>query len=230
MHRSISLLLNIAHAIDHLFLLIFATAVAAIAHSAVFYVFRCLLDEQVPATSGLLRPIRVIAPEGLVMFTTFGDDEYVQAALKVGAVGYLLKNRPPIELINSLRAVRDGRPLPFGAVRNRRSMLGRANAADALVLAATRPALGGEVDDHARDAEDHAVARHRVLPRLEPRHAHVGAHEVHVAHAAAVVQRAFSMAGPAGSGDRRRRSSTGGRAGQLQHPSRAARHGQSTGA
>ncbi len=31
MHRSVSLLLNIAHAIDHLFLLIFATAVAAIA-------------------------------------------------------------------------------------------------------------------------------------------------------------------------------------------------------
>ncbi len=31
MHRSVSLLLNIAHAIDHLFLLVFATAVAAIA-------------------------------------------------------------------------------------------------------------------------------------------------------------------------------------------------------
>jgi N-methylhydantoinase B len=42
-------------------------AVAAIAYSAVFYVFRCLLDEQVPATSGLMRPIRVIAPEGTVV-------------------------------------------------------------------------------------------------------------------------------------------------------------------
>jgi len=31
MHRSVSLLLNVAHAIDHLFLLIFATAVAAVA-------------------------------------------------------------------------------------------------------------------------------------------------------------------------------------------------------
>ena len=42
-------------------------AVAAIAESAVFYVFRCLLDEQVPATSGLMRPIRVIAPEGSIV-------------------------------------------------------------------------------------------------------------------------------------------------------------------
>ncbi|HUJ30006.1 MAG TPA: hydantoinase B/oxoprolinase family protein [Candidatus Acidoferrum sp.] len=42
-------------------------AVAAIAESAVFYVFRCLLDEQVPATSGLMRSIRVIAPEGTIV-------------------------------------------------------------------------------------------------------------------------------------------------------------------
>jgi N-methylhydantoinase B len=42
-------------------------AVAAITVSAVFYVFRCLLDEQVPATAGLLRPIEVIAPEGTIV-------------------------------------------------------------------------------------------------------------------------------------------------------------------
>ncbi len=42
-------------------------AVAAIAYSAVFYVFRCLLDEQVPATSGLMRPIHVVAPEGTIV-------------------------------------------------------------------------------------------------------------------------------------------------------------------
>ena len=42
-------------------------AVSAILHSAAFYVFRCLLDEQVPATSGLMRPIRVFAPEGTIV-------------------------------------------------------------------------------------------------------------------------------------------------------------------
>lgn len=42
-------------------------AVKAIADSAVFYVFRCLLNDQVPATSGLLRPIQIIAPDGTVV-------------------------------------------------------------------------------------------------------------------------------------------------------------------
>jgi N-methylhydantoinase B len=42
-------------------------AVAAITESAVFYVFRCLLDEQVPATSGLMRLVRVIAPPGTIV-------------------------------------------------------------------------------------------------------------------------------------------------------------------
>ena len=42
-------------------------AVEAIAYSACFYVFRCLLEEDVPATAGLMRPIRVIAPEGTVV-------------------------------------------------------------------------------------------------------------------------------------------------------------------
>jgi N-methylhydantoinase B len=42
-------------------------AVEAITYSACFYVFRCLLREDVPATSGLMRPIRVIAPPGTVV-------------------------------------------------------------------------------------------------------------------------------------------------------------------
>jgi len=42
-------------------------AVAAITESAVFYVFHCLLDEQVPATSGLMRTVRVIAPPGTIV-------------------------------------------------------------------------------------------------------------------------------------------------------------------
>jgi N-methylhydantoinase B len=42
-------------------------AVEAITYSACFYVFRCLLAEDVPATAGLMRPIRVITPEGTVV-------------------------------------------------------------------------------------------------------------------------------------------------------------------
>ena len=42
-------------------------AVAAITYSACFYVFRCLLAENVPAAAGLMRPIRVIAPSGTLV-------------------------------------------------------------------------------------------------------------------------------------------------------------------
>ena len=42
-------------------------AVAAITYSACFYVFRCLLAEDVPAAAGLMRPIAVIAPEGTIV-------------------------------------------------------------------------------------------------------------------------------------------------------------------
>jgi len=42
-------------------------AVAAITYSACFYVFRCLLTEDIPAAAGLMRPIEVIAPEGTIV-------------------------------------------------------------------------------------------------------------------------------------------------------------------
>jgi N-methylhydantoinase B len=42
-------------------------AVEAITYSACFYVFRCLLAEDVPATAGLMRPVQVIAPEGTIV-------------------------------------------------------------------------------------------------------------------------------------------------------------------
>ncbi|PYV19238.1 MAG: 5-oxoprolinase [Acidobacteria bacterium] len=42
-------------------------AVLAVTASAVFYVFRCLLGEDVPASAGLMAPIEVRAPEGTVV-------------------------------------------------------------------------------------------------------------------------------------------------------------------
>ena len=42
-------------------------AVAAISYSACFYVFRCMLAEDVPAAAGLMRPIEVIAPAGTIV-------------------------------------------------------------------------------------------------------------------------------------------------------------------
>jgi N-methylhydantoinase B len=42
-------------------------AVEAISYSACFYVFRCLAADDIPATAGLMRPIRVIAPLGTIV-------------------------------------------------------------------------------------------------------------------------------------------------------------------
>jgi len=42
-------------------------AVEAITYSACFYVFRCLLAEDVPAAAGIMRPVKVIAPQGSVV-------------------------------------------------------------------------------------------------------------------------------------------------------------------
>ena len=47
-------------------------AVEAITYSACFYVFRCLLRDDVPATAGLMRPIRVVAPPGTVVHSSTG--------------------------------------------------------------------------------------------------------------------------------------------------------------
>jgi DNA-binding NarL/FixJ family response regulator len=54
-------------------------------------------------TSGAIEP----APRVLVL-TTFDLDEYVLAALRAGAAGFLLKDAGPAELLAAIRAVRTG--------------------------------------------------------------------------------------------------------------------------
>jgi N-methylhydantoinase B len=42
-------------------------AVYAITYSAAYYVFRCLLPADAPATSGVMRPVELLAPEGTIV-------------------------------------------------------------------------------------------------------------------------------------------------------------------
>jgi DNA-binding NarL/FixJ family response regulator len=71
----------------------------------------CLLDVRMPHLSGIevaqalnARP----SPPVVVMLTTFADDEYLVAATRAGAQGYLLKSMPPEQIVASLRAVMNG--------------------------------------------------------------------------------------------------------------------------
>ena len=70
-----------------------------------------LMDIRMPIMDGVAatREINQRFPQTKVLvLTTFDDDEYVTQALQYGAVGYLLKDTPPEELAQAIRAVYKG--------------------------------------------------------------------------------------------------------------------------
>ncbi|MDV9202985.1 response regulator, partial [Streptomyces sp. Wh19] len=70
-----------------------------------------VLDIRMPGTNGIeaAAEIRRTVPEtGVVMLTTFGEDDYILQALGGGAAGFLIKSGEPEELIAGVRAVADG--------------------------------------------------------------------------------------------------------------------------
>ncbi|WP_017581123.1 response regulator [Nocardiopsis valliformis] len=81
-----------------------------------------LLDIRMPGTDGLAAAARLSelpdAPR-VVLLTTFDLDEYVHGALRAGAVGFLLKDTPPRELINAVRTVHEGHAMLAPSVTKR---------------------------------------------------------------------------------------------------------------
>lgn len=70
-----------------------------------------LLDIRMPRLDGLgaAAEIRRVAPRtGVIMLTTFGEDDYIARALGDGANGFLLKSGDPRELLAGIRAVHAG--------------------------------------------------------------------------------------------------------------------------
>ena len=70
-----------------------------------------LLDVRMPGMDGVetVKILHKKYPEiKIMMLTTFDDDEYVHKALGYGAAGYILKDVPPADLINSIRALNNG--------------------------------------------------------------------------------------------------------------------------
>jgi len=71
------------------------------------------MDIQMPVADGLDATRRIVGHGGLgtrvVILTTFGRDGYVFEALRSGVSGFLLKNTPADELVNSVRVVAPGR-------------------------------------------------------------------------------------------------------------------------
>ncbi|WP_034093577.1 response regulator [Streptacidiphilus albus] len=85
-----------------------------------------LMDVRMPGTDGLAAAARITAALPslrVVVLTTFDLDEYVFAALRAGAVGFLLKDSAPERVIDAVRVVAGGDALLDPVVTRR--LIGR---------------------------------------------------------------------------------------------------------
>jgi len=69
-----------------------------------------LMDVRMPGMDGLAATAALASSTKarIIILTTFDLDEYVVAAIKAGASGFLLKDAPPEELLNAIRRVHAG--------------------------------------------------------------------------------------------------------------------------
>ena len=73
----------------------------------------CLFDIRMPGIDGIEATRRLAGPDvadplAVVVITTFDLDEYVHAALRAGARGFLLKDAGPVLLGQAVRAAAQG--------------------------------------------------------------------------------------------------------------------------
>jgi DNA-binding NarL/FixJ family response regulator len=73
-----------------------------------------LMDIRMPGTDGVAATGQITShetagpPTRVLILTTFDLDEYVYAALRAGASGFLLKDTPPAELLAAIRIIAAG--------------------------------------------------------------------------------------------------------------------------
>ena len=81
-----------------------------------------LMDIRMPEVDGLAATRQITAlpdPPKVIVLTTFELDEYVHTALEHGAVGFLLKDTPPGDLLNAVRTVAAGNAMLSPTVTKR---------------------------------------------------------------------------------------------------------------
>ena len=83
-----------------------------------------LMDIRMPGTDGLAATRTLMADPDtastrVLILTTFDQDEYVFAAIRAGASGFLLKDTPPDQLLSAIHVVAGGDALLAPAVTRR---------------------------------------------------------------------------------------------------------------
>jgi DNA-binding NarL/FixJ family response regulator len=81
-----------------------------------------VMDVRMPTMDGIEATRRITKVDGdakILILTTFDLDEYVYEALRAGASGFLLKDRPPEELVTAVRTVAGGDALLSPTVTRR---------------------------------------------------------------------------------------------------------------
>ncbi|MFD0356335.1 response regulator [Streptomyces sp. NPDC127110] len=83
-----------------------------------------LMDIRLPGIDGITAAERILAGQQgtrsrIIVLTTFDVDEYVYAALRAGASGFLLKDTPPERLISAVTTIAGGDMLFAPAVTRR---------------------------------------------------------------------------------------------------------------
>ncbi|MFC7532529.1 response regulator [Actinoplanes sp. GCM10030250] len=81
-----------------------------------------LMDVRMPVLDGIEATREIVAagsPARILVLTTFDLDEYVYAALRAGASGFLLKDVPPADLISAIHAVAGGHAVVAPVVTRR---------------------------------------------------------------------------------------------------------------
>ncbi|ASQ94343.1 MULTISPECIES: response regulator transcription factor [Streptomyces] len=104
-----------------------------------------LMDVRMPGRDGLSTTRELLTrpvPPRVLMLTTFDSDDLVLGALRAGALGFVLKDTPPPQILDAVRTVADGNPV-------------LSPAATARVIAAAT----GPQSTHARDSSREAARK-----------------------------------------------------------------------
>ncbi len=119
-----------------------ANGIEAVAQTRALEPEVVLMDVRMPGLDGVEATRRIVASGSqarIIILTTFDLDEYVYAALRAGASGFLLKDAQPVELLAAIRAVARGDAVVAPSITRR--------LLDAYAHRLSAPG-GGDLEDH----------------------------------------------------------------------------------